>query len=866
MMDEVVKDFVAETYESLENLEQIILKIEGDATNEESIRDAFRLLHTVKGTCGFLGFVRMQAVAHRAENVLSKMRDGELIADEFITSTLFVALDAIRQITDHIDAKGVESSGNDEDLLQALDKCLHSPGGSPDTSPSTQNEGGEAEDVDASLQSLLESANRDEPQKESPKDSEPIKPQLDDPPPPENTVSAKSTSSTSSSQTIRIHLDVVDHLMALVGELVLTRNQLLQQNDQDQNNAQSNVLTRLSHLTSELQQNIMKTRMQAIENAWTKIPRIVRDMSTQLGKKIQLKQEGAETELDRQVIELIKDPLVHMIRNSADHGIEAPHVRIAAGKPETGTITLKAYHHGGHIVIEIDDDGKGIDPKIIRKKALEKGVITESENERLSDDQSLQLIFKPGFSTAETISNVSGRGVGMDVVRTNIDKLGGSIEMHSNTGKGSRFVMKIPLTLSIISVLIVRVQNQLFALPQLAITEILRLNIRNHPLVKHIKGIPVLRWRNHLIPLVYIADLLNIQADDASLHHNIIIVQVGSQHFGFVVDSIHDSQEIVVKPLSKKLSHLTIFSGSTILGTGDVVLILDPNNFNLTQDMPKGSSAPGEGTQKLTQKNKDTLILLFKLKGEMRAVPLALVGRIDEILAHDIQYVGEKYVFSHRGELIPVVGFDPSQTKADDPVPVLIFVDRGYKFALQIEEIVDIVEDSTEIQLESSEDGTLGTAVINGKPTTIIDSQSYFKRVYSQWNETRGHRNIPKAQHHLLLVDDSLFFLNLISPLLKISGYFVETATSADQGLQMALNATRPFDIIISDIEMPDKNGYDFLKDIKAQPSLSNTPVIALSGCDTETELARAQSAGFKEFVPKTDQQNLIRVLTQLCG
>mgnify|MGYP000113688842 CR=1 FL=1 len=860
-MDDIIRDFISETFENLQELEQVVLTLESEPENMELIRNAFRILHTIKGTCGFLGFYRMQTVAHRAENVLSKMRDGELRVSSLITSSLLVALDTIRQIADGIESKGAEPNGNDHDLLHALDQCLTS-----QIVSSPINEEGK----------LSEESEEANTPAHDPEPEPALKPHQILPTLPEektapdiktNSLSKEEDRSTAhTNQSIRINLEIVDNLMALVGELVLTRNQLFQQKEEMEiPSTQNNVLTRLSHLTTELQQNIMKTRMQPIETAWTKLPRLVRDIARELGKKINVKQIGSDTELDRQVIELIKDPLLHMVRNSADHGIEMPNVRRTCGKNETGTITLKSYHHGGHIVIEITDDGKGIDPEIIRRKAIEKDVISVSEAERMSSEQILQVIFKPGFSTAEQVSNVSGRGVGMDVVRSNIEKLGGTIEMQSIKGEGSSFIMKIPLTLSIISVLLVSVSGQHFAIPQLAITEILSFKKKSSQPIEAIQDKPLLRWRNQLLPLIYLDEILAIHDDVEKSAHNIIVTQIGHQHFGFIVDSIHDSQEIVVKPLSRKLKKISTFSGSTILGNGEVVLILDPNNFDLQLDPTNASPFESKESPNAEKVRESTIILIFKSDQKTKAVPLALVSRIDEIQAKDIQNIYGQHIFRHRDQLIPLMDFTNTDVDPETFLPILIFTDRGYKLALKIDEIMTIVEDSTEIQLESSNSETLGTAIIANTPTIIIDCQAYFKKAYPHWHERLGHSLSPRVVKRLLLVDDSTFFHNLISPLLRVSGYVVKTASSAEQGLQMCKEAKHPFDIIISDIEMPDKNGYDFLAEIKANEELSHIPVIALSANDTEEEILKSKKAGFNDFVRKTDQQTLIRVLHQLC-
>lgn len=870
-MDDLIQDFLSETSESLTELEKIILALESDPTQINFIRDAFRLLHTIKGTCGFLGFERMQRIAHKAENVLSKMRDGEITADTFITSSLFVTLDCIRSIVEGIQEAGAEPQNDDQNLLEALDKCLVC-GNAQETTTQENAKTSETSREDSSLEDIpLDtppiSDDGTEAQKEAIAEQAPSPPSPDpshnQPPPQEAGQKVPESHVPSGNQTIRIGLDVVDGLMNLVGELVLTRNQLLQQSEQQTSSEQgfqNNVLTRLSHLTTELQQTVMKTRMQPIETAWTKLPRIIRDISESLGKKIKLRQIGEDTELDRQVIEFIKDPLVHMVRNSADHGIEMPEERKAAGKSETGTVTLKAYHHGGHIFIEISDDGKGIDPDKIRAKAIEKGVVSQDEGQKLSPDQVLQLIFKPGFSTAEQVTNVSGRGVGMDVVKTNIEKLGGTVELHSKVGRGSTFVMKIPLTLSIVSSLLVQVSEQLFAIPQMAITEILNLRHQTNYKIEHIEGVDVLRWRNRLLPVIKLEDVLKIERNKPQQNSYIIILQLLNYSFGLAVDGIFDSQEIVVKPLSRMIEHIHLFSGSTILGNGQVVLILEPNSFNVQTE-------PVVEENKNTHKKdhlrpKETLILIFKSGEQICAVPLALVSRIDEVLPSEISNIQGKPILLYRDQLIPILGYESFSEDQDIALPILLFSDRGYKLALKIDEIVDILESSTDIQLSTDSEGSLGTSIIQGRPVSLIDSQHFFKKAYPEFHKrsASGEKKLLK----LLLLDDSKFFLNLITPLLNVSGFAVKTASSVDDAINLCRLEEEPFHVIISDIEMPEKTGYDFITEIKGDERYESTPIIALSGKDSQEEIEKIKNAGFYEFVPKSDQQNLIRVLNHI--
>jgi two-component system chemotaxis sensor kinase CheA len=392
-------------------------------------------------------------------------------------------------------------------------------------------------------------------------------------------------------QSIRVGIDTLDQLMTMVSELVLTRNQLLEVLRR-QDDSEFNVpLQRLSNVTTQVQQEVMKTRMQPIGNAWQKLPCIVRDLSVDLGKDITLEMNGAETELDRQVLDLVKDPLTHLVRNCADHGIENPDERSAAGKPRGGTIRLSASRQGGYVVIEIADDGRGLDTARINAKALEAGLISESDIAAKPQAEINNLIFAPGFSTASAVTSISGRGVGMDVVRSNIEQIGGTVDVKSTPGSGASFVIKIPLTLAIVAALIVEVAGERFAIPQLSVFELVRLG--NEHRVERIKRAPVLRLRHKLLPLIHVEKTLALGAgDDASGF--VVVMQAGGQIFGAVVDNVLHTEEIVIKPMSSKLRHIGIFSGMTILGDGTVIMVIDPNV--LAQLLGRAASSQSEAS------------------------------------------------------------------------------------------------------------------------------------------------------------------------------------------------------------------------------------------------------------------------------
>ena len=540
-------------------------------------------------------------------------------------------------------------------------------------------------------------------------------------------------------QTIRVTVGLLEDLMSMVSELVLTRNQLLQIVRGQKDSEFSGPLQRLSHVTSELQEGVMKTRMQPIENAWAKLPRLIRDLSLELDKKIDLQMTGADTELDRQVLELVKDPLTHMVRNAADHGIETPEARAAAGKPEAGRIALNAYHEGGHIIIEISDDGRGLDLDRIRAKALQAGLAAESELAQMSDKQLQQFIFRAGFSTAQKITSVSGRGVGMDVVRTNIEKIGGTVEVESAFGRGSTFVIKIPLTLAIVSALIVETAGERFAVPQINVVELVRASERSEHRIEHIKGSPVLRLRDHLLPLVDLGRLLGLERpspDGGADETFIVVIQIGPCSFGIMVDRVFDTEEIVVKPVAPILRDVELFSGNTILGDGSVIMILDPTGLAdaAGQHGGDGREMGTEATAVARQDRTMSLLVFRDGQGNPKAVPLVLVARIEDVDLATVEYADGQAVMQYRDRLMPIVRMnDSAPLGSSGRQPVLVFADGDNVMGLAVGEIVDIVEADPRVQLAATRPGFLGSAIINGSATDLVDAGYFLKRAQDDW-------------------------------------------------------------------------------------------------------------------------------------
>ncbi|WP_308116446.1 chemotaxis protein CheA, partial [Falsiroseomonas oryziterrae] len=522
-------------------------------------------------------------------------------------------------------------------------------------------------------------------------------------------------------QSIRVGVEVLEHLMTLVSELVLTRNQLMQLARARGDQAFAVPLQRLSHLTSDLQDGVMKTRMQPIGNAWAKLPRLVRDLGRELGKRIELEMRGAETELDRQVLELIRDPLTHMVRNSADHGLEATEARRRAGKPEAGRITLNAYHEGGHILIEIADDGRGLDTRRIREKAVAQGLASEAEAAGMPERDIHRFIFRAGFSTAAAVTAVSGRGVGMDVVKTNVERIGGSIDVASAEGRGTRFVIKIPLTLAIVSALVVEAAGERFAIPQIGVQELVRVG-GGGARIERIKDAPVLRLRDRLLPLVGLAPALGLEpaAPEEGL---VVVTQVGAALFGLVVDRVHDMEEIVVKPVAPILRHIGVFGGNTILGDGSVIMILDPNGIARAAGIAAEGAPPREAAAVAGLRSTERTALLLFRAGDAtpKAVPLGLVARLDDLPVESFERSGGMPVVQYRGTLMPLLSMEDGGaspgTAARGRQTVLVFSEGGRSLGLMVDAILDVVEERLEMTAGGARPGVLGTAVVAGRVT-----------------------------------------------------------------------------------------------------------------------------------------------------
>ena len=730
--DEIIKEFLVESGENLDQLDQDFIELEKNPTSKELLSRIFRAIHTVKGTSGVLGFPKLESVAHVGENLLSMLRDGEMKLDPELISGLLAMVDAIREMLRQIEVSAGEGDRDYSVLVQRLSALKSKRAdqvaeqGAPKLGQILVDAGAVQKEQVARAVALQEDG---DPRRlgEILIDSGAVKPRevLD-----ALQVQSESTPGLSSSN-LRVDVNLLDKLMNLVGELVLARNQVLQFTAGQQDTALLNTAQRLNLITTELQEGVMKTRMQPIGNLWNRLPRVVRDLAVGLGKKVRVEMDGSETELDKTILEAIKDPLTHIVRNAVDHGIETPEARAKAGKSEEGVLRLHAYHEGGQVNIEISDDGAGINLSRLKQKALEKGLITGEAAARMPERELLNLIFLPGFSTAQNVTNVSGRGVGMDVVRTNIEKIGGVVDLHSDAGQGTAIKIKIPLTLAIIPALIASSGGERFAIPQVSLLELVRLEgDESSSAIEKFHGAPVYRLRGNLLPLVYLNRELKLADREARSGINIVVLQADGRQFGLVVDEINDTEEIVVKPLGKQLKGISCFAGATIMGDGRVALILDVMGIaqiaNVITEVHDGTAAERAGHRDDAVVGRDAW-LVFSVAGNRRmAIPLSMVSRLEEFPATSLESSGDELVVQYRGMIMPLIDVASKMNlgrpeKRPESLQVIVYSQNGRSIGLIVDQIVDIVDQAVKVEQQESTAGLIGSAVIQGKVTDLLN-------------------------------------------------------------------------------------------------------------------------------------------------
>lgn len=900
-MDDLLRDFVVETSEHLETVDAELVKFERDPNNGATLALIFRLVHTIKGTCGFLGLPRLERLAHAAEDVISQFRDGKPVTAQAVTMIL-KTIDRIKGIVFELEQSGTEPDGDDEDLIAVL-KALakEEPAAKPaPAAPSLPQKSSAPpipvdttgtlafqvlerplKDDEVTLDDL-ERAFRDAPGPDPVEFNEPA-PIADVAPAPVAAAPAapgaiataaaarieheggdtEAHANSVSKQTVRVAVGTLDRLMTMVSELVLTRNQLLEIARQRDDSEFKSPLQRLSHITAELQDGVMQTRMQPIGTAWTKLARVVRDVSSELGKKIELIQTGAETEIDRQLLEMIRDPLLHMVRNAADHGLEMPDERVALGKPATGTIHLRAAQESGYIICEVSDDGRGIDVNRVKAKAIANGLTTEADVSRMTEEQILRFVMEPGFSTAAKITNISGRGVGLDVVRSHVEQVGGSVDLRSRAGKGLAVTIKLPLTLAIASALIVEAAGQRFAIPQIAVAELVRTQNDGDVRIEKLNGQSTLRLRQRLLPVVDVAQVLDLPREiNAAEQDNCLVVvcHVGGTRFGIVVDAIHQTEEIVVKPISSKLRHMSVYSGATILGDGSVILILEPAGIarNILENGSRESVAQNDNdlSADLQASGERSLLLLFKAGGGggLKAIPLSFIGRLEEFERAKIEDAGGKAVTQYRGKLMPILGYGGMDgLEPESRQPVLVFHQEDREIGMAVDEIVDVVEAAFTIDTTHATPGTVGAAIIEGKAVDIIDVSELVAPEHAQQAQAG-----PVAGPDVLVVESSEFFRALFAPLLQNAGYTINVVPSL-AAARHAMAKGKP-GVIVLDLDQPGEEAFNFVKELADEMARPPGVVGAVTRGGPRV-IQKAKTSGLHDLVGKFDRQGLLAAI-----
>jgi two-component system, chemotaxis family, sensor kinase CheA len=756
-MQEALKEFVIESHENLDQLDTDLVGLEKSAAPTEALGRIFRTLHTIKGSCSFLGFPHLETTAHAGENLLGKLRDGKTELTPEVTAALLRVVDAIRKMLASIEHEGHDGQSEDRVLIDELNRLASGTKSDRSTVAAAAPKSiiPDVSFVAGKPPSAIMSAVREAAQERD----------GNAPSPPETSTADASAVYDAS---VRIHVDLLNKLMRVAGEIVLARNQILQYGQKYEDPAFQNTCRQLNLITTELQEYVMKTRLQPIGNVWNRFPRLVHDTAHACGKKVRLETEGSETELDKTLIEAIRDPLTHLVRNAIDHGIESPARRLELGKPEEGCVRLRAYHEGGQVIVECSDDGRGIEPERVKFKAIEKNLITAEQAAGMGPQTILGLIFLPGFSTAQTVTTLSGRGVGMDVVKTNIEKIGGAVDIHSPVGQGTTVRVRIPLTLAIIKVLVVKSGRERYAIPQVSLLELVRLEGEQaHRGIELIHDAPVYRLRGNLLPLVYLRQQLQLNAaasgergmatENGNGVVNIVVLQADNRQFGLVVDSIGDTEEIVVKPLQKQLKGINVFAGATIMGDGKVALILDV--LGLAQ---RARVVRGAHKKTLSEKEAVTgepsapleTVLLFNAddRGRM-AIPLAMVDRLEVFPRSAIERVGPLDVVQYRERILPLIdvsrllngshrsdrdsgnpqsarcGESTATADGRDRLQVIVVASQGRRAGLVVERIVDIAEEAIVGRSEAHRPLALFTAVIQGRVTEVLDVERIVRQI-----------------------------------------------------------------------------------------------------------------------------------------
>ena len=940
--DEILQGFIEESLEHLADIENDLLAIEeaGADIDEDLVNKVFRAAHSIKGGAGFMGLTAIQGLSHSTENVLGMIRSKKLIPTPEIVNVLLMASDQLQSMIEDVhNSNEFDISSHVNPLDAIADGTFSQPPLEPEPEAPMEVETATQEEVVEEVQIQSPPAPESESEPEPEPEPEPI---IEITPPVPTPTPAQSAAATPTSTkpkaappaktetSLRVHVSLLDSLMNLAGELVLSRNQLLQTiGSDDLRNAEA-VGQRIDLITSELQEAIMLTRMQPIGNVFNKFPRVVRDLAKKLNKTIDLTIVGKDVELDKTIIESINDPLTHLVRNSVDHGIEMPADRKKMSKPESGLVVLKAYHEAGQVVIEISDDGKGLDGEALAASAVNKGLITAEQAQAMSDKEKVNLIFLPGFSTAAAVTDVSGRGVGMDVVKTNLDQLGGNVDIISEKGSGTTISIKLPLTLAIIPCQIIETGGERYAIPQVNLEELLRIPASQvKERVERVGDAEVVRLRGTLLPLIRLSDVIGAQRtyydhqekdikDDrrerisdrrgkdsplfnenssnnqrndtqsngrprsvidrrssASSALNIVVVSNGSMKYGLIVDRLQDSEEIVIKPLGRHLQQCKGYAGATIMGDGRIALILDVSNLARMAHLTSidGSDRAAEVAKAAedainAKKDKQSLLIFQNSPTEHFAVPLNQVERIEKIKRSDIEDLGGKRVMKYRGGSLSLICVDDVamvEPLADDEnLLVIVFNIAKRPVGLLAIGPIDALEVAADIDDTTlSQTGIMGSTIINDNTTMLVNVFEMVQNLLPQWFDEQEKYEVGQLEDAgpaptILIAEDSKFFRNQVKGYMTEVGYNVIEAEDGLEGWNKLEEHGDEITLLVTDIEMPNMNGFELTKRIRSDERFSNLPIIALTTLASAEDVAKGKAVGVNEYHIKLDKERLM--------
>lgn len=863
-----LSEFLAECNEILARLSLRLQQFEKQEVTQDNIDSFYRDVHTLKGSAYLFGFNELGELGHAVETSMEPIRSQVEMLSPALIDALLKCVDLGEKLVSEIAEKKISVLGKETSLTIAHLKLVQS----------------KKENIMTNTELDHETRN------------------------PANETTAQGVVSSGldvdkdSNTSIRVPVVLLDKLMSLMGEMVLVRNQVLQFSNKTDDLEFLNLSQRLNVVTAEIQGEMMKTRMQPIGNVIGKFSRVIRDLSKDLGKKIELLTTGNETELDKTLLEAVKDPLVHIIRNACDHGIESPEERKSFGKSTSGQIAVHSYHEGGQVIVEVKDDGRGLDAIKLTSKAIEKGILTSEKAKLMTEREAFNLIFAPGFSTSAKVSNISGRGVGMDVVRTNVEKIGGAVELNSVTGKGTTIKLKIPLTLAIVPAMIVRSENDYFAIPQLKLVELLRVEQNSQEnRIEFVNGSPIYRLRGNILPLVVLHKVLN--SAEAELNKeavNIVVLKSDGYTFGLIVDEIQDTADIVVKPLSRFLKTIQIFSGATVLGDGAIALILDVAGIvktqiiGLTQAADRNSLSNSDMTTKKRTELQDFLLIKAGPAAK-HAILLNYVHRLEEFKTQNIETIGKRKLVRYRDSILPLISVNEklgyeltSEADKRDVISVIVIEKSDAMYGLVVDTILDVL--STEKELDTTitdPSGIIGNLVTDDEaiavidPFKLIDHDMVSTKESQEKHDDEGEESIQSGMKSLrtgrskkslktkdtriLYVEDTTFFRKQVGKFLESSGYEVVCANDGNEGLQM-LDNHEPghFQLIISDIEMPNMNGFKFAEGVRAHKAYSTVPLIALSTKANDKHVQQGLNCGFDLYLEKLDTSKLTRAIEKL--